>query len=76
LLAFARDSDLIASGADDVDAAFIFFFERAPKSVGALVLDELSEVLDLFVGRVLRDAKIKLDGFAAAAPPVPMAVPE
>jgi hypothetical protein len=56
---------LITGQADDGYASLIFLFQCAAQSVGTLLLDELSEVLDLLIGRVLRDAKIKLDGFGA-----------
>src|SRR5208283_595046 len=67
MLFFARDSDLIAGGASGIDAALIFLFQGAAKGVGALVLYELSEVLDFLIGSVLGDTEIKLDGFAANA---------
>jgi hypothetical protein len=70
LLAFARDSDLIASGADDADAALIFLFQCGAKGVGSLLLDELSKVLNLFIGGVLRDTKIKPPGWALAGLPL------
>src|SRR4029077_2865076 len=61
-LTFACDSNLIASRADAVDSALVLLFQGTAKGVGALVLQELRKVLDLYIGGVLRNAKIKLDG--------------
>src|SRR4029077_19374993 len=64
-LTFACDSNLIASRADAVDSALVLLFQGTAKGVGALVLQELRKVLDLYIGGVLRNAKIKLGEFAA-----------
>jgi len=63
-LPFAGNCNLITGRADTGYASLIFLFQCAAQSVGTFLLDELSEALDLLIGRVLRDAKIKLHGFA------------
>jgi len=67
LLSFACDSDLIARGADGVDAPLVFLLQSAAQGVGTFVLKELSEILEFLIRGVLINAEIKLDGPAANA---------
>ena len=39
LSAFARDSDLIAGGADNSEATLVFLFQCPPKRIDTLVLE-------------------------------------
>src|SRR6201999_1445211 len=64
-------SNLITGRPNDVDAADIFLFQRTPKRVRALILDQLSKLLDLFICGVLLNPKIKLDRSPANGPPGP-----
>jgi hypothetical protein len=77
VLALAGDGDLIASGTDGVDAALIFLFQSASKSVGPFFFEKLCEILDFFIGGVLwAIRKSNWILFPPTLPPVPMATPE